>query len=193
MKKTKGALIIMGEDRADRESLNAKVYRHKTEEAIQKAIKGRLLVDTVVLRWYDVYAVPQYDILFIGCHDVDQTTGCVRLVYPVTVEINHRQAVELRCIVDTGAPISIFYDSLYEEDPNQATGFQTIGSEKYESQLGRCSVTINETIVPNRFALALVNRKVKGYDGIIGYDLLRFCHMTVYRGKSLLVVSAQAI
>ena len=192
MKKTKGGLVVTGEDRADLESPNAKVHRFETEEALQKFIEGRQLVNTTVIRWYNIYAVPQHDILFPGCHNVDATTGCVRVVYPITIEINGRPAVDLECIVDTGAPFSVFYDSLYEDDPNQATGTQAIGSELYESQVGRCSVTINRTQVPKRLQLALTNRQVKGYDGLIGYDLLTFCHMTVYRGKSLLVVSPNA-
>ena len=71
MKKTKGGLVVTGEDRADLESPNAKVHRFKTEEALKKFIDGRQLVNTSVIRWYDIYAVPQYDILFIGCHNVD--------------------------------------------------------------------------------------------------------------------------
>jgi hypothetical protein len=104
-------------------------------------------------------------------------------VYPITLTIKGRREVELRCIVDTGAPVSVFYDSLYADDPNQATGTQAIGSEQYTSQMGLCSVTINKTKVPKRLPLTLVDRKVKGYDGLIGYDLLIFCHMTVYRGN----------
>lgn len=113
-------------------------------------------------------------------------------MYPITIAIKGRQEVDLQCIVDTGAPTSLFYDSLYADDPNQATGTQAIGSERYTSQIGLCSVTINKTKVPKRLALTLVDREVKGYDGLIGYDLLEFCHLTVYRGKSLLVVSPQA-
>jgi hypothetical protein len=192
MKSTKGALVITGEDEKDIESPNAKVHRFKTEEALQKFIEGRQLVNTTVIRWYNIYAVPQYDNLFTGCHNVDDTTGCGRVVYPITLTIKGRQEVELRCIVDTGAPVSVFYDSLYADDPNQATGTQAIGSEQYTSQMGLCSVIINKTKVPRRLPLTLVDRKVKGYDGLIGYDLLIFCHMTVYRGKSLLVVSPQA-
>ena len=192
MKKTKGGLVVTGEDRADLESPNAKVHRFETEEALQKFIEGRQLVDTTVIRWYNVYSVPQYDTLFTGCHNVDATTGCVRVVYPITIAIKGREEVDLQCIVDTGAPASLFYDSLYADDPNQASGTQAIGSELYTSQSSLCSVTINKTKVPRRLPLTLVDRKVKGYDGLIGYDLLEFCHMTVYRGKSLLVVSPKA-
>ena len=192
MKKTKGGLVVTGEDRADLESPNARVHRFETEEALQKFIEDRELVNTKVIRWYDIYAVPQYDLLFTGCHNVEASTGCVRVVYPITIEINGRQAVDLRCIVDTGAPVSIIYDSLYREDPNQATGTQTIGSELYQTQWKRCNVTINKTRMPTALVLSLTNQQVKGYDGIIGYDLLQFCHMTVYRGKSLLVVSTNA-
>ncbi|CAB9527731.1 expressed unknown protein [Seminavis robusta] len=192
MNRTRGSLVIMGEDQEDLESPNAKVHRLKNEEAVQKLIKGRQLVNTTVIRWYNIYAVPEHDFLFDGCHDVDRTAGCVRVVHPIFVSIKGRQGVVLQCIVDTGAPISIFYDSLYQDDPNNSTGTQTIANEIYTSQHGICRVTINESTVPKKFALALVNRKVKGYDGIIGYDLLSFCHMTVYRGKSLLVVSTEA-
>jgi hypothetical protein len=75
MKETKGGLVITGEDRADLESPNAKVHRFETEEALQKFIEDRQLVNTTVLRWYDIYAVPQYDILFAGCHNVDNAAG----------------------------------------------------------------------------------------------------------------------
>lgn len=74
MKLTKGALVITGEDDKDIESPNAKVHRFKTEEALQKFIKGRLLVNTEVIRWYNIYAVPQCDTLFTGCHNVDDST-----------------------------------------------------------------------------------------------------------------------
>ena len=67
MKSTKGSLVITGEDQNDLESPNAKVHRFKTEEAVQKFIKGRQLVDTTVIRWYNIYLVPQYDTLFTGC------------------------------------------------------------------------------------------------------------------------------
>ena len=68
--------------------------------------------------------------------DVDATTGCVCVVYPITIEINGHPAVDLQFIVDTGAPASMFYDSLYEDDPNQTTVTQAITSELYESQVG---------------------------------------------------------
>jgi hypothetical protein len=61
MKSTKGALVITGEDEKDIESPNAKVHRFKTEEALQKFIEGRQLVNTTVIRWYNIYFVPQYD------------------------------------------------------------------------------------------------------------------------------------
>ena len=109
MKSTKGALVITGEDEKDIETLNAKLHRFKTEEAVQKFIEDRQLVDTTVIRWYDIYSVPQYDTLFTGCHNVDATTGCVRVVYPITIAIKGRQEV-LQCIVDTGAPTSVFFD-----------------------------------------------------------------------------------
>jgi len=125
-------------------------------------------------------------------HNVDDSTGCVRVVYPITLAIKGREEVVLRCIVDTGAHLSLFYDSLYEDDPSQATGTQAIGSEQYTSQNALCSVTINETKLPRRLPMTMVDRKVKGYDGLIGYDLLKLCPMTVYRGKSLLVVSPQS-
>ena len=70
MKSTKGSLVITGEDQMDLESPNAKVHRFKTEEAVQKFIEGRQLVDTTVIRWYNIYSVPQYDTLFTGCHSV---------------------------------------------------------------------------------------------------------------------------
>jgi hypothetical protein len=57
MKSTKGALVITGEDEKDIESPNAKVHRLKTEEALQKLIEGRQLVNTTVIRWYNIYAV----------------------------------------------------------------------------------------------------------------------------------------
>ena len=63
MNRTKGSLVITGEDQKDLESPNAKVHRLKTEEAVQEFIEGRLLVNTTVIRWYNIYAVPQYDIL----------------------------------------------------------------------------------------------------------------------------------
>lgn len=192
MNSTKGSLVITGEDQKDLESPNAKVHRLKTEEKVQKFIEGRQLVNTTVIRWYNIYAVPQYDTLFAGYHNVDHA-GCVRVVYPITVSIKGRQGVVLRCIIDTGAPITIFYDSLYQDDPNNPSGKLAIANEMYTSQNGICTVTINKTTVPKRLALTLVDRRVKGYDGIIGCDLLSFCHMTVYRGKSLLVVSPQAI
>jgi hypothetical protein len=55
MKSTKGALVITGEDEKDIESPNAKVHRFKTEEALQKFIEGRQLVNTTVIRWYNIY------------------------------------------------------------------------------------------------------------------------------------------
>jgi hypothetical protein len=91
MKSTKGALVITGEDEKDLESPNAKVRRFKTEEALQKFIEGRQLVNTTVIRWYNIYAVPQYDNLFTGCHNVDDTTGCVRVVYPITFTRRRRR------------------------------------------------------------------------------------------------------
>ena len=66
MNSTKGSLVITGEDQKDLESPNAKVRRFKTEEAVQKFIEGRLLVNTTVIRWYNIYAVPQYDMLSAG-------------------------------------------------------------------------------------------------------------------------------
>ena len=66
MKRTKGALVITGEDDKDIETPNAKVHRFKTEEVLQKFIEGRLLVNTEVIRWYNIYAVPQCDTLFTG-------------------------------------------------------------------------------------------------------------------------------
>lgn len=90
MKHTKGALVITGEDDKDIESPNAKVHRFKTEEALQKFIEGRLLVNTEVIRWFNIYAVPQCDTLFTGCHNVDDSTGCVRVVYPITLAISGR-------------------------------------------------------------------------------------------------------
>ena len=59
MKRTKGALVITGEDDKDIVSPNAKIHRLKTEEALQKFIEGRLMVNTEVIRWYNIYAVPQ--------------------------------------------------------------------------------------------------------------------------------------
>ena len=90
MKSTKGALVVTGEDRKDVESPNAKVCRFKTEEKLQKFIEGRQMVDTGVIRWYDIYAVPEYDILFTGWTNVDDTTGYARVVYPITLGIQPR-------------------------------------------------------------------------------------------------------
>ena len=61
MKRTKGALVVTGDDGKDIESLNAKVHRFKTEEGLQKFIKDRVATNTEVIRWYNVYAVPELD------------------------------------------------------------------------------------------------------------------------------------
>ena len=73
MKSTGGTLVITGQDLKDLESPNAKVRRFKSEEAVQKFIhdEGRVLADTTVIRWYNIYSVPDYDRLFFGWHHVD--------------------------------------------------------------------------------------------------------------------------
>jgi len=75
MNRTKGSLVITGEDQKDLESLNAKVHRFKTEEAVLEFIDGRQLVDTTVIRWYNIFSVPQHDNLFAGCQNCNQQNG----------------------------------------------------------------------------------------------------------------------
>ena len=75
MNRTKGSLVITGEDQKDLESPNAKVHRFKTEEEVLEFIEGRQLVDTTVIRWYNIFYVPQYDTLFAGCQNVDLSSG----------------------------------------------------------------------------------------------------------------------
>ena len=75
MNRTKGSLVITGEDQKDLESPNAKVHRFKTEEEVLEFIKGRQLVDTTVIRWYNIFYVPPYDTLFAGCQNVDLSSG----------------------------------------------------------------------------------------------------------------------
>ena len=116
------------------------------------------------------------DTIITGCHNVDDSTGCVRVVYPITLVISGRQEeVVLRCIVDTGAPMSsLFYDSLFEDDSNHATCTQAIGSEQYTSQNALCSVTINkdggEIIVDQQCYYLFTRRRRRNN----GYFSLRF-------------------
>jgi len=75
MNSTRGTLVITGKDRNDLESANANVYRIKTEDEVQKFITGRQLVDTTVLRWFNIFSVPLEQFLFVGCENTDTVSG----------------------------------------------------------------------------------------------------------------------
>eukprot|EP00546_Thalassionema_frauenfeldii_P011738 CAMPEP_0178928244 /NCGR_PEP_ID=MMETSP0786-20121207/19765_1 /TAXON_ID=186022 /ORGANISM="Thalassionema frauenfeldii, Strain CCMP 1798" /LENGTH=85 /DNA_ID=CAMNT_0020604025 /DNA_START=478 /DNA_END=735 /DNA_ORIENTATION=- len=83
-------------------------------------------------------------------------TGCVRVVYPITIAIKGYQEVDLPCIVHTGAPTSVTVCTLTTNSP----------ARKRSSQRGT-QATWAYAVLTKPLTLILVDRKVKGHYGII--------------------------